>query len=50
MDKWDKYHAEVESDLDDGSISEAEARQYHEEIESERVEEESGVDLDSDFY
>lgn len=50
MDKWDKYHANVESDLEDGSISEKEAYEYHQEIEGERAEEESGVDRDSDFY
>ena len=50
MDKWDKYHTNVEDDLEDGSISEEEAREYHKDIEHEREEEESGVDLNSDFY
>lgn len=36
MDRWEKFHAQVERDLESGMISDSEANEQHKEIEEDR--------------
>ena len=37
VDKWEAYHDEVEAGLDEGKITQAQAIEYHKEIEADRA-------------